>query len=148
MRPRFEEHVPVRLSHLLRDCSVGAIVRGPDSLMVVQDIRGWDRPGSDSSDREIRYVDRVRSALGIDRKLRSPPRAADRDGTVVGWIPALRFPVWTRCMRCGFLHRAPWRKPRDSGGHGEVAESEAGISAKECSGCGGRLGTDSVGPGA
>ena len=30
-----DEHVPVRLSHLLRHCSVGAIVRGPDSLMVV-----------------------------------------------------------------------------------------------------------------
>ena len=44
-----EEHVPVRLSHLLRDCSVGAIVRGPDSLMVVQDIRTWDRPGSRSA---------------------------------------------------------------------------------------------------
>ena len=34
-----EEFVPVRLSHLLRHCSVGAVVRGPDSLMVVPDIR-------------------------------------------------------------------------------------------------------------
>ena len=42
-----EEHVPVRLSHLLRECSVGMIVRGPDSLMVVQDVRTWDRPGTD-----------------------------------------------------------------------------------------------------
>ena len=42
-----EEHVPVRLSHLLRECSVGAVVRGPDSLMVVQDVRTWDRPGAD-----------------------------------------------------------------------------------------------------
>ena len=53
-----EEYVPVRLSHLLRDCSVGAVVRGPDSLMVVQDIRTWDRPGADPLEREIRYVDR------------------------------------------------------------------------------------------
>ena len=36
-KPMTEEHVPVRLSHLLRECSVGVIVRGPDSLMVVQD---------------------------------------------------------------------------------------------------------------
>ena len=42
-----DEYVPVRLSHLLRDCSPGAVVRGPDSLMVVQDTRTWDRPGSD-----------------------------------------------------------------------------------------------------
>ena len=89
-----DEHVPVRLSHLLRDCSVGAIVRGPDSLMVVQDIRTWERPGSDPLEREIRYVDRVRSALGIERVLRAPPRSAERNGTVIGWVPALRFPSW------------------------------------------------------
>ena len=111
-----EEHVPVRLSHLLRDCSVGAIVRGPDSLMVVQDIRSWDRPGADPLEREIRYVDRVRSALGIDKALCSPPRAVERDGTVVGWIPALRFPTWMRCRKCGLLHPAPWRRPRSKGG--------------------------------
>ena len=82
-----EEHVPVRLSHLLRDCSVGAIVRGPDSLMVVQDIRTWDRPGRDPLEREIRYVDRVRSALGIDRVLCAPPRSTERDGMVVRLDP-------------------------------------------------------------
>ena len=104
-----EEHVPVRLSHLLRECSVGAVVRGPDSLMVVQDVRFWDRPGADPLEREIRYVDRVRSALGIERALCAPPRAVERDGTIVGWIPALRFPTWMRCLnpKCGLMHRAP-----------------------------------------
>ena len=134
-----EEHVPVRLSHLLRDCSVGAVVRGPDSLMVVQDIRGWDRPGSDSADREIRHVDRVRSALGIERKLRSPPRAVERDGTVVGWIPALRFPAWMRCLRCGLMHHAPWRRSRATDDRGMEAESGGEAGAAECSACGGRL---------
>ncbi len=107
-----ETQVPVRLSHLLRDCSVGAIVRGPDSLMVVQDISTWDRPGNDPLDREIRYVDRVRSALGIEQVLCTPPRAVERGGTVTGWIPALRFPTWMRCNSCGLMHASPWRRTR------------------------------------
>ena len=140
-----EEYVPVRLSHLLRDCSVGAVVRGPDSLMVVQDIRTWDRPGSDPMDREIRYVDRVRSALGIDRPLCAPPRSAERGGTVVGWIPALRFPTWARCLKCGLLHSAPWRsrgrtdgpppeRRNDGRGEGGGGGEERGYGCRECGG--------------
>ena len=134
-----EEHVPVRLSHLLRDCSVGAVVRGPDSLMVVQDIRSWDRPGSDPRDREIRYVDRVRSALGIDRVLRAPPRAVERNGTVVGWIPALRFPAWMRCLRCGLMHHAPWRRSPVTNDDGGDIQAGTEANAGECGACGGRL---------
>ena len=73
-------------------------------------------------DREIRYVERVRSALGIAQALRSPPRATERNGTTVGWIPALKFPTWMRCLKCGLLHPAPWRAPRGAGrcwGHEE-----------------------------
>ena len=136
--PVTEEHVPVRLSHLLRDCSVGAIVRGPESLMVVQDTRTWDRPGGDPMDREIRYVDRVRKALGIGQVLCAPPRSAERNGTVIGWIPALRFPTWVRCLRCDLLHRAPWR--RREGADGRRGGSKAGVEEKaRCSKCGGRL---------
>ena len=137
-----EEHVPVRLSHLLRDCSVGAIVRGPDSLMVVQDIRTWDRPGGDPLEREIRYVDRVRSALGIEQVLCSPPRATERGGTVVGWIPALRFPTWMRCLTCGLMHSAPWRRPRARDGGDRVTgpgSTGGAARADECGECGGRL---------
>ena len=134
-----EEHVPVRLSHLLRDCSVGAIVRGSDSLMTVQDIRTWDRPGGDPRDREICYVDRVRSALGIDRVLCAPPRMTKRDGTVIGWIPALRFPTWMRCLRCGLMYHAPWRRRRATGDDGEDTESRGEANTRECSECGGRL---------
>ena len=136
-----EEHVPARLSHLLRDCSVGAIVRGPDSLMVVQDIRTWDRPGSDPMEREIRYVERVRSALGIDQRLCAPPRSAERGGTITGWVPALRFPTWTHCLGCGLLHPAPWRR-RGGAGHGSGgSETGSERGAGECSDrdCGGRL---------
>ena len=136
-----EEHVPVRLSHLLRDCSVGAIVRGPDSLMVVQDTRTWDRPGNDPMDREIRYVDRVGSALGIDQALCAPPRSEERNGAVIGWVPALRFPTWMHCLRCGLLHSAPWRRRRVAGASRHEGETGGGGSTAECSGsgCGGRL---------
>ena len=134
-----EEHVPVRLSHLLRDCSVGAIVRGPDSLMVVQDIRTWDRPGSDPMDREIRYVERVRKALEIEQKLCTPPRTTERDGTTLGWVPALRFPTWMHCRNCGRLHPAPWRSRRGADrGRPESEKGEGGRFAR-CGGCGGRL---------
>ena len=136
-----EEHIPVQLSHLLRDCSVGAVVRGPDSLMVVQDTRTWDRPGADPLEREIRYVERVRSALGINDKLCAPPRAVERDGTVTGWIPALRFPTWMRCLRCGLMHSAPWRKrPSKSknGSHPGMANSRVPGNC-EGDGCDGRL---------
>ncbi len=136
-----DEHIQVRLSHLLRDCSVGAIVRGPDSLMVVQDTRGWDRPGSDSTDREIRYVERVRNALGIERRLRSPPKAVERDGTVIGSIPALRFPTWMRCLRCGIMYCAPWRQRRGMGERGKDAGSGDQASVDKCRGseCSGTL---------
>ena len=134
-----EEHVPIRLSHLLRDCSVGAIVRGPDSLMVVQDICTWDGPGSDSMGREIRYVDRVRSALGIEHALCAPPRSAERNGTVIGWVPALRLPTWMRCLSCGLLHPAPWRSRGEVGSGRERSETGSAGGFAHCSNCGGRL---------
>ena len=137
-----EEYVPVRLSHLLRDCAVGAVVRGPDSLMVVQDTRTWDRPGSDPMDREIRYVERVRSALGIEQALCAPPRSAKRNGTVIGWVPALRFPTWMRCLdpSCGLLHPAPWRNRQGGGNARREGEGRgSGGSAGECVVCSGRL---------
>ena len=38
--------IPIRLSHLLAQSGVGAIVRGPDELVVVRDTRQWtDRNG-------------------------------------------------------------------------------------------------------
>ena len=132
-----EEHIPVRLSHMLRDCSVGAIVRGPDNLMVVQDTSTWDRPGADPLEREIRYVERVRSALGIKELLCAPPRAVERDGTVTGWIPALRFPTWMRCLRCGLMHSAPWRKRSSkvgSGPHPDIANPQEPGNCEECEG--------------
>ena len=105
------ELIPVRLSHLLRHCSVGAIVRGPDYLMTVQDIRKWTDKSGQRAGEPIRYVDGVRSALGIKQELREPPVAKVLDtGRVEGeCVPAQRFPSWMRCLSCGLLHDKPWR---------------------------------------
>ena len=124
-----EEFLPVRLSHLLRHCSVGAIVRGEDSLVVVRDIRDWYAKGEDPRAHEIRYVEQVRSALGISQALCRPPVKRERDGKVAGWIPALRFPSWMRCLQCGLMHRAPWRRDEGADQLGEL----------RCVACGGKL---------
>ena len=105
------ELIPVRLSHLLRHCSVGAIVRGPEYLLTVKDIREWADKNGSLSGEPIRYVDGVRSALDITQELREPPIAKELDnGRVEGvCVPAQRFPSWMRCPSCGLLHYKPWR---------------------------------------
>ncbi len=121
-----EGYISVRLSHLLRHCSVGAIVRGAESLMVVPDIRQWDGRDSDPRSREIRYVDQVRSALGIAQVLCRPPIARERDGRMLGWIPAFKFPLWMRCLKCGLMHRAPWRdRQGEDAQHRDAAKASA-----------------------
>lgn len=101
-----DEPIPVRLSHLLRYCAVGAVVRGPDYLVTVQDTNAWNC----GPDHEIKFVDQVRAALGIGKTLRSPPTARVENGELTGCpIPATRFPGWMRCSRCGLLHHQPWR---------------------------------------
>ena len=132
-----DEPIPVRLSHLLRYCAVGAVVRGPDRLVTVQDTSAW-RCGPD---REIRYVDQVRAALGIGKTLRSPPTARVEDGEVTGCpIPATRFPRWVRCSRCGLLHYRPWKRASRA-----RPDTRSRTSGATCAGqadrpaCGGRL---------
>ena len=105
------ELIPIRLSHLLRHCSVGAVVRGPDYLMTVKDIREWTDRMARSQPALIRYVERVRSALGIEQELREPPLAQEcEDGQVDGvCVPAIRFPGWMRCPKCGLMYYQPWQ---------------------------------------
>ena len=97
-----KEYLPVRLSHLLRSCSVGAVVRGPDYLLSVMDITFWtDKTGNVAAE-EITYVEQVKSALGITHMLRKPPVAQERDkGGIDGTcVPAVRFPFWMSCPSC------------------------------------------------
>jgi hypothetical protein len=107
------ELVPVRLSHLLHHCSIGAIVRGPDYLMTTKDIRQWTDKSGEPAGRKIPYVDGVRAALGISQELREPPVATElENGFIDGaCIPTMRFPLWMRCPNpeCGLLYYKPWR---------------------------------------
>ena len=106
------ELISIRLSHLLGQSGVGAIVRGTNGLVIVQDTRQWtDRQGI-SAGKVIPYVERVRAALGIEEQLREPPVAKElANGQVDGTsIPATRFPSWMRCPSCGSMYRWPWRK--------------------------------------
>ena len=129
-----DESIPVRLSHLLHHCSVGAIVRGPESLMVVPDIRNWGGPNDNPLEREIRYVDQVRSALRIEERLCRPPIAKERAGWTSGWIPVRRFPTWMRCLKCGLLHHAPWRERDDMECWGAADPRSADHSSRKCGG--------------
>lgn len=105
------DYTPVRLSHLLRNCAVGAIVRGPDYLMVVADSSQWTSRDGQAAGKQLHFVDQVRSTLGIPQSLREPPVAQQGpDGRVQGSsIPASRFPGWMRCPACGLLHYKPWQ---------------------------------------
>lgn len=107
------ELISVRLSHVLGQSGVGAIVRGANGLVVVQDVRQWTDRQNEPAGKLIPYVERVRAALGISQVLREPPVATELahgqiDGTCV---PATRFPSWMRCPNpeCGALYLRPWK---------------------------------------
>ncbi len=107
-----EETIPIRLSHLLRECSVGSIVRGEQYLVAVNDARSWYP--KEQAPTAIQYVERVKSALGISEELWPPPTARITDeGKIEGtWIPAVRFPKWMHCPHCGLLHYIPWQNKK------------------------------------
>jgi len=105
------ELIPIRLSHLLGHSGVGAIVRGSNGLVIVQDTRQWTDRSGFFAGKLIPYVERVRAALGLEEQLREPPVAKElADGQVDGvCVPAIRFPSWMRCPACGAMYRWPWR---------------------------------------
>jgi len=92
---------------------VGAIVRGAeDKLMVVTDIRYWTDKLDNISSEIIPYVTRVSMTLEIDKELRMPPKAKEnKQGEIEGsYLPAVLFPTYAKCSKCGLLHNNPWRK--------------------------------------
>lgn len=106
-----DDLIPIRLSHLLGHSGVGAIVRGANGLVVVQDTRQWINRKGIAAGKLIPYVERVRAALGIEEQLREPPVAKKlSNGQIDGTsVPASRFPAWMRCPSCGSMYRRPWR---------------------------------------
>jgi len=108
-----QQYTPVRFSHLMSYAGIGAIVRGAeDRLMVITDIRYWTDKTGQISANIIPYVKRVSKALNIDKELRMPPSARlnERDEIEGVYLPAVLFPVYAKCQKCGLLHNNPWRK--------------------------------------
>ncbi len=107
--------IPIRLSHIIGYCSVGAIVRSPDVLMAVKDTANWTDRSGKVAGRLLLYVERVRAALGIEEELREPPVAKEGVNRKVEGIciPAIIFPAWTVCPFCGLLHYLPALKNKD-----------------------------------
>jgi hypothetical protein len=107
------ELIPIRLSRLLGLYGVGAIVRGKNGLVVVQDIRQWtDRQGLPAG-KLIPYVERVRAVLQIEEQLHEPPVAKElANEQFSACVPATRFPSWMNCPArlCGVMYRWPWKK--------------------------------------
>lgn len=104
--------IPVRLSHVLGQSGVGAIVRGSAGLVIVQDTRDWTNRQGEPAGKLIPYVERVRAALEIQQLLREPPVAKELANGQVdnACIPAMRFPSWMRCPSCGALYLQPWKE--------------------------------------
>jgi len=106
-------YTPIRFSHLTSYASVGSIVRSAeDRLMVISDIRDWKTKSGEITAQEIPFVKRVRCALDINKKLSIPPSAKENEkGEIEGdYIPAVLFPTWAVCKKCGLLYNNPWSK--------------------------------------
>ncbi len=84
--------------------------------MTIIDTRYWTNRAGNISAEIIPYVDRVSLNLGIDKKLRIPPKAKENDkGELIGsYLPAVLFPTYAVCKKCGFLHNNPWRTQKIS----------------------------------
>ena len=108
-----QQYTPVRFSHLMSYAGVGAIVRGvEDKLMVVTDIRYWSDKSGEIASEIIPYVRRVSIALSINKELRMPPKAQENEGGEIdgSYLPAVLFPTYGKCKKCGLLYNNPWRK--------------------------------------
>ena len=108
------ERIQIQLSKLLGLYGVGAIVRGKNGLVVVQDIRKWTDPQGLPAGKLIPYVERVRVVLEIEEQLHEPPVAKElANGQFDACVPAMRFPSWMNCpgRGCGVMYR--WPLPKD-----------------------------------
>ena len=106
---------PVRISHVLGDSGVAAIVRDGEILYVVKDITHWTDRNGKLLGRELTRVTQVRNMLGIDKVLREPPRPRDKqEKDAPGYtIPITPFPLWCVCSECKTLQRwRYWERPR------------------------------------
>ena len=112
MKQKKPKYTSVRFSHLTSYHGIGAIVRGTeDRLMVLVDTRFWKDRFGEITTKEIPYVERIKTALDINKKLHLPPEAKEtHQGLSGSYLPAVLFPRYATCKKCGLLHNQPWKK--------------------------------------
>lgn len=109
----------VRLSHLLRHCAVGSIVRTSQFCVTVKDTSFWADKEGRPFGKEILYIEQIKKSLGITQKLRRPPVGKiDNEGEFEYdsgyYIPAQVFPSWFVCIKCRRLHKGSHKQLDDS----------------------------------
>lgn len=112
MKQQKPKYTSVRFSHLTSYHGIGAIVRGvEDRLMVLVDTSYWQDKTGENSTKKIPYVKRITAALNIDKDLHMPPEANETfQGLSGSYLPAILFPRYAACKKCGLLHNQPWNK--------------------------------------
>lgn len=136
---KYKQYTPVRLSHLLRHCSVGAIMRSSDFLVTVKDTSYWKDAHGNFAGRIIPYVEQVKKSLGIEQDLREPPIGSlnyedDFDYNSGHYIQAQVFPSWFVCsnVSCGRLHHNPHKSSQSSLFDDEYANKKQELCCDEC----------------
>lgn len=127
------QNITVRQTKTVRDCSVGAMCRTGSECFVPCDTRFWvDKDGKPVGN----VIPLIRTHLKnfLDSKgfpsvklLQAPTFSTVEDRktgkTIIKGdrIPAVRFPSWMRCLKCGLLHYLPWVKYERT--HGKKIDS-------------------------
>lgn len=100
----------VRLSHLISQQGVGSIAcLENDYTGVILDTRFWFKDGIPNPQNELKNVSRIQRCLEITQRLFLPPTGSrDNKGDVNESIPAVLFPAYLQCVKCGKLDLNPW----------------------------------------
>lgn len=100
----------VRLSHITSQQGVGSIARlKNDYTGVIVDTRLWFEDGIPDNQNELKNVSRIQRCLEISQKLYMPPAGnEDNEGHLSKAIPAVLFPGYMQCVKCGQLDLKPW----------------------------------------
>ena len=101
---------PVRLSHIVTLQGVGSIARlENDYTGVIVDTRYWFKNGIPDLQYELKNICRIQRCLEITQRLFLPPIGrGENDEDAHKSIPAVLFPAYLQCVKCGKLDLNPW----------------------------------------
>jgi hypothetical protein len=100
----------IRLSHIIAQQGIGSIARlENDYTGVIVDTRYWFNGGVPDPKNELKNISRIQRCLEIPQRLYLPPTGnEDNEGDIGKAIPAVLFPSYLQCTKCGQLDLAPW----------------------------------------